>query len=226
MNEVRDRARLVDASAFDGRGVTAIVPRANIEAVLSSPDGPPELVLDVERRAGDEVEAHTLRIEWEAKELEELLRTTSGDRVTLVLDSAELERALDDDVEAHGLREAAAVFAVAVTTAAAATAGVAKAGPTPSIVHDGGGAAGAPIVAVTKPAGPAGMTPQQIVDAVGQNAPSSGQVAQNNEASGGGFSISAPDPATAGIIAGGVALTIAAAAFTVRGRRPQTGHLA
>src|SRR5262249_50214759 len=58
-DEVRDRARLVDASAFDGRGMTATVPRAEIEGALGSSDGPPELVLDIERRAGDEVEART-----------------------------------------------------------------------------------------------------------------------------------------------------------------------
>jgi hypothetical protein len=80
--------------------------------------------------------------------------------------------------------------------------------------------------------GPVGMTPAQIVDAAGgapqqvSDAASSGPVAQTPEASGGGFSISAPDPTTTGIIAGGVALMITAAAFTVRGRRPQTGHLA
>ena len=44
MDESRDRARLVDATAFDGRGVTATVARADIEGVLASPDGPPELV--------------------------------------------------------------------------------------------------------------------------------------------------------------------------------------
>jgi hypothetical protein len=226
MNEVRDRARLVDASAFEGRGVAATVPRANIETVLSSVDGPPELVLDVERRSGDEVEGHTLRIEWDSKELEELLRTTSGDQVTLVLDRAELERALDEDVEAHGLREAAAVFAVAITTAAAG-AGIASAAATPSAVHDGGGAVDStPIVGVAKPTGPVGMTPQQIVDAAGQNVASGGQTAQRNEPSGGGFSISAPDPTTTGIIAGGLALTIVGAAFTVRSRRPQAGRLA
>jgi hypothetical protein len=262
------------------------------------------------------------RIEWDAKELQELLRTRSGDQVTLVLDSAELERAIDADVEAHGLREAAAVFAVAIATAGAG-AGIASAGASPSIVHDGGGASGTPIVMVSDAgsggydttvaqsdanmvqvagasqqapemvsdaalsgapqqgpqvvsdtalsgdtsgaqtaataqsdsnmmqvaaasqtgetpqlvsdaatSGPEGLTPAQIVEAAGvppemvSDAASSGPVAQAPEASGGGFSISAPDPTTTGIIAGGVALTIAAAAFTVRGRRPQTGHLA
>jgi hypothetical protein len=318
MNEVRDRARLVDASAFDGRGIAATVPRADIEAVLASADGPPELVLGVERRGDGESEGHTLRIEWDPQDLQELLRGTSGDEVTLVLDSDELAKAIDDDVEAHGLREAAAVFAIAVTTAAAATAGVGRAGPMPSIVTDGGGgvstpitmvsdagssgpaaqsaaqqapqlvsdaalsgasqsqagpqlvsdaalsgasveasaasqsqagpqlvsdaalsgastseaAAGPQIVSDAATTGPVGLTPQQIVDAatgppqVVSDAASSGPVAQAPESSGGGFSISAPDPTTTGIIAGGLALMITAAAFTIRGRRPEAGHFA
>jgi hypothetical protein len=312
MNEVRDKARLVDASAFDGRGVTATVPRANVEAVLASPEGPPELVLEVQRRAGDEIEDHTFRMEWDPKELEELLRASSGDNVTLVLDSAELEKAIDADVEAHGLREAAAVFAVAITAAAGATAGVAKAGPTIGAVHDGGGAVSSPITMVSDAgsggyvapqqgpqmvsdsassgvtetpqvasdaglsgqasgaqmaaqaaanqaeqgpqivsdaassgvtetpqivsdaasSGPVGLTPAEIVAAAGvppqmvSDAASSGPVAQAPDSSGGGFSISAPDPTTGGIIAGAVALMIVAAAFTVRGRHPQAGHFA
>ena len=156
MDEVRDRARLVDASAFDGRGVTATVPRADIESVLASADGPPELVLDVQRREGDEVEAHTLRIEWDPKELEELLRTTSGEQVDLVLDRDELERAIQDDVEAHGLREKAAIFAVAVVAAGGAGAGAAFAGPSTSIVTDGGGASGTTPIEMVSDAGSGG----------------------------------------------------------------------
>src|SRR5690349_7887256 len=105
MNEVRDRARLVDASAFDGRGVTVTVPRNEIEAVLASADGPPELLLDIERRDGSEVEAHQIRIEWDPRELEALLQRTPSDDVMFMLDGEELEKAIDADVEAHGLRE-------------------------------------------------------------------------------------------------------------------------
>lgn len=295
MDEVRDRARLVDESAFGGRGVTATVPRSDIEGVLASVDGPPELVLDVQRREGDEVEAHTLRIEWDPKELEKLLRTTSGDQVDLILDRDELERAMREDVEAHGLREKAAVFAVAAVAAGGAAAGVAKAGPT--IVTDGGGAGPAPIEMVSDaalsgpapiqaaaqspelvsdaalsgpstPASPASapelvsdaatsgpapiqaaaqspelvsdsalsgpretpMTPQQIIDAAApppemvSDAALSGPVAQPEATGGGGWDISAPDPTTTGIVAGGIALMITAAGFAVRGQRRQVGH--
>jgi hypothetical protein len=153
MDEVRDRARLVDATAFDGRGIATTVPRAEIEGVLGSTDGPPELVLDIERRGGDEVEAHTFRLEWDRKELEELLKATSGDNVTLVLDREELARAIDEDVEAHGLRETAAVFAVAATAAASAAVGNATAA---NIVHDGGGASGAAPIEMVSDAGSGG----------------------------------------------------------------------
>jgi hypothetical protein len=155
MDEVRDRARLVDASAFDGRGVTATVPRADIEGVLASADGPPELVLDIERRGGEEVEAHTFRLEWDPKELEQLLQTTSGDNVTLVLDREELERALDEDVEAHGLRETAAIFAVAATAVASAAVGSGVANAA-YVVHDGGGASGAAPIEMVSDAGSGG----------------------------------------------------------------------
>jgi hypothetical protein len=148
MDELRDRARLVDASAFDDRGVTATVPRAEIESVLASADGPPELVLDIERRGGDEVEERTFRLEWDPKELEQLLQTTSGDSVTLVLDRKELERVIDEDVEAHGLRETAAVFAVAATAAASAAVGHA-ATANAATVHDGGGGGPTPIAMVS-----------------------------------------------------------------------------
>jgi hypothetical protein len=295
MDEVRDRARLVDASTFDGRGVTATVPRADIEGVLASVDGPPELVLDIERREGADVEAHTLRIEWDPKELEEVLRTASGDQVTLVLDREQLERAMQEDVEAHGLREKAALFAVAAVAGGGLGTGIASASTGPSIVTDGGGPSGATPIAMVGDAASGGgytapaanpqlvadsalsgpvqqaqaaspelvadsalsgpvqqaqaespqlvadsalsgpveqpMTPQQIVDAAAgppqmvSDAASSGPVTQAAESSGGGgWDISAPDPTTTGIIAGGVALMVTAAGFVVRGQRRQVGH--
>ena len=54
MQEVLDTARLVDAGAVAGRGIAATVPRSEIEDVLRSEDGSPELVLDLVRGgAGD-----------------------------------------------------------------------------------------------------------------------------------------------------------------------------
>jgi hypothetical protein len=117
MQEVRDRVRLVDASEIGTREIQATVPRAEIEDVLKSKDGDPELVIDVTR--GDAADSRTLRLAWDQGELEELLRKADGDNVTLAFNGSELERALEADVEAHGLREAAVVLAVAATTAAA-----------------------------------------------------------------------------------------------------------
>ena len=120
MQEVLDRARLADASEIGARGIQATVSRGEIEDVLKSKDGDPELVLDVTR--GGESETSTLRFVWDAAELEQLLKQADGDNVTLMFDSSELERALEDDVTAHGLREAALVLAVAATTAASGAA--------------------------------------------------------------------------------------------------------
>ena len=294
MDEVRDRARLVDATAFDGRGVTATVPRAEIEGVLASADGPPELVLDVQRREGDEVEAHTLRIEWDPKELEELLRTTSDEQVTLVLDRDELERAIQAEVEAHGLREKAAVFGVAAIAAASVGTSSAFAGHNAPYATGGGGASSIEMVSDAASSGPSTtgsemtaaqsdqnmlqvaaasqsaaegpelvtdastsgpvplqasaqspelvsdsalsgpketpMTAQQIADAAApppemvSDAALSGPVAQPEASGGGGWDISAPDPTTTGIIAGGIALMITGAGFAIRGQRRQVGH--
>ena len=120
MQEVLDRARLADASEIGARGIQATVSRGEIEDVLKSKDGDPELVLDVTR--GGESETSTLRLVWDAGELEQLLKQADGDNVTLMFDGSELERALEDDVAAHGLREVALVLAVAATTAASGAA--------------------------------------------------------------------------------------------------------
>ena len=124
MQEVRDRVRLVDASEIGAREIRATFPRAEIQDVLASKDGEPELVIDVTR--GGEAEAHTLRLACDPGELEELLRKADGENVTLAFNGSELEQALEDDVAAHGLREAAVVLAVAATTAVAG-AGIAQA---------------------------------------------------------------------------------------------------
>jgi hypothetical protein len=116
MHQVQDRVRLVDASEIGARGIGATVPRSEILDVLQSKDGDPELVIDVIR--GDEP-AQTLRLAWDPAELENLLQGTDGESVGFAFDSSELERLLEDDVAAHGLREAAVVLAVAATTAVA-----------------------------------------------------------------------------------------------------------
>src|SRR5204863_5879222 len=131
MEAIHDKARLVDAAAFDQgtRAITATVPRSEIEDVLGE-GGQPELTIQLTRRNGDE-HTRTLAIDWDPKDLEELLRQASGDSVTLVFNGDELESAFGSDVEAHGIREAAATFAVmaAVAAASASHAAAAPLGP-------------------------------------------------------------------------------------------------
>jgi hypothetical protein len=128
MHEVHDRVRLVDASEIGVREIRATVPRGEIQDVLAAKDGYPELVIDVTH--GDEA-AQTLRLAWDPAQLEDLLRHADGDSVGLAFDGSELERLLEEDVEAHGLREAAAVLAVAATTVAGG-AGIAQASTVPA----------------------------------------------------------------------------------------------
>jgi hypothetical protein len=261
MQEVRDRVRLVDASEIGARGIQATVPRAEIRDVLSSKDGEPELVIDV-TRAG-EAEAHTLRLAWDPGELEELLRKADGDNVTLAFNGSELEQALEDDVAAHGLREAAVVLAVAATTAAAG-AGVAQAaqvtaaapGTTSAVVSE---REWPQAVQQSTGASPGQVSEREWPQAVGgtaaeSSAPASasqgvvserewpqavqqstgaspGQVSEREwpqAVSGAAAQSAAPAPtstsavsdaATAGAVAGGAALLIAAAGFTVRRHR-------
>ena len=172
MQEVLDTARLVDAGAVAGRGIAATVPRSEIEDVLRSEDGSPELVLDLVRGGAGDVEAHSLRLAWDPSELEELLRRSEGDEVTLLFDGVELEKVFDDmDVEAHGIRERAVVLAVAAAAVAGGTASHASAYPL--IGAGGGGSSAAPIAMVSDSASSGPVTPIAMVS----DAASSGPVA-------------------------------------------------
>jgi hypothetical protein len=160
MPETSSKARLVEPGALEpGSGITTTLPRKEIEDALRA-DEPPELFLDVARgRNGGaaDVEAHTIRVEWDRRDLEELLRTTTDEDVALTFDRSELEQALEEaDVEGHGLREKAVVLTVAAS-AAAAIAGHASARP----MTDAGGsvATPAPIEQVSD-AATAGQTDQ------------------------------------------------------------------
>ena len=118
MDYATGTARLVEPGNLEGRGVAAVLDRSEIEQALRSKEST-ELILDVARQ-GD-VEAHTLGVRWDPPDLEEVLRTTEGDRIAIAFDRVELQDALSDaDVEGHGLREKALVLSVAVATATAA----------------------------------------------------------------------------------------------------------
>ena len=139
--DVQSKARLVETPPSAERGVTATLSRSDIEETLKSADGSALLVLDISRRRGDEgdVEAHTLEVELEKPDLEEILRTAPGDAIELRFDGTELEQALESDVDAHGLRQKALILSVAAATAAG-VAGQARAMP---VVEGGGGATAA-----------------------------------------------------------------------------------
>jgi len=140
--EVQSKARLVETPPSAERGVTATLSRSEIEDTLKA-GTPALLVLDIARR-GDEgdVEAHTIEVEVDKPDLEEILRTSTGDAIELKFDGTELEQALDADVDAHGLRQKALILSVAAATAAG-VAGHASAMP----VVEGGGSATSAITA-------------------------------------------------------------------------------
>ena len=153
--------RLVEGVPFDlaTRGVTAALRRSDIEEAARSADGPAELLLDVTRGEGADVQAHTLAVEWSRADLEQLLRDAdTANDVTIAFDHDEMAAAMDAeaDVEAHGLREKALIFTV-VAVSAASTAGIAQARPTPGPVGDTTGAsAPAPVQAPATTVGGAG----------------------------------------------------------------------
>jgi hypothetical protein len=125
------------------RSLVAAVPRDEVEKALRT-DAPVDLLLDIERVAadGEGREIQRLALAWEPQDLERLLTTTSGDEVSLTFDEEELRRLLDEDVEAHGMREKLAVLSV-VAGIAAAGAGSAAA----AVAPDGGSAASTPAAA-------------------------------------------------------------------------------
>jgi hypothetical protein len=131
MDEVSARAMLGDFPADGGPPALTTIPRREVEEALRAADGPPDLVLDVTRYAGEgdarTAETGKVSIAWTRQDLEELLRKTDSDSVTLAFDAEALTRAFEGEVEAHGIRELGAVLAIAV--AAGSAAGVAAAQP-------------------------------------------------------------------------------------------------
>jgi hypothetical protein len=151
MEETRGTVRLVEGAPFDvaTRGVTATLRRSDIEQAARSGDEPAELLLDVRRGQGTDVEAHSLAVEWSQADLDRLLREAeAAEEVTIAFDGDEMAAAIDAqvDVEAHGLREKAVVLTV-VAVSALSTAGVAQAMP----YTGSGGAAGVPVASVVAP---------------------------------------------------------------------------
>ena len=128
------------------RAVTTIVPRQQITAILEDPDAEPELYLRITGDGLDEEDENVIGMRWSRDDLEQLLNKGEGDGVVLTFDRDELASALFDDVEAHGMRERAAVFAVVAAGALGTGAGIANAMPS--------GEDGGPVVTNVAPAVP------------------------------------------------------------------------
>ena len=243
--EVASRtAELVDVRDF-ADGVTATIPRSEFEAALAS-DEPAELFLEVTQpEEGAKGETRDVGIAWSREKLERLLEQTSGPTITLAFDRDELERILAGDVEAHGLREKAAILTVAAVAAAggAATAsaydeaGLTARGITPSYVavHDEATLAERGIEATSvsghdeatlaargvEPA-PVAASHDEATLAARGIAPAEPGTSTGD----GGFSVDVPfEASTAAAVGGGLAglgLLITAAGFAVR--RQRTTH--
>ncbi len=142
MQELDAQATVVDAGGISG-GLTTTIARSDVQTALAESELPP-LVLDIRR--GDE--SNSVALTWKRDDLERLLGEATGDQIQLTFDSAAIEQAFDD-VEAHGVREKAAIIAVAVA-GAAAFAGGASAMP---MGADAGPSAATPVAL----AGPSGV---------------------------------------------------------------------
>jgi hypothetical protein len=111
------------------RAVATIVPREEITAVLQDPDSDPALYLRISGGGfGESDDSNVIAMSWSRAELEQLLEQATGDQIVLTFDRDELAGALGD-VEAHGLRERALVFAVAAAGALGTGVGIANAMP-------------------------------------------------------------------------------------------------
>jgi hypothetical protein len=145
MDERRGTIRLADPSGSEARGLVTTVPRAQVEEALHL-DEPVDLLLDIERSTGGEGrEKRRLALAWEREDLERMLENDGSD-ITLTFDEAELQQLLDEDVEAHGMRERLAVLTVVAAGIAAAGAGSALASPNSG---DGSLAGGTAVPAAT-----------------------------------------------------------------------------
>jgi hypothetical protein len=101
--------------------ISTTVSRVEVADALHNEE--PELFLDLDR--GDE--HATIGITWSHDELEKLLeRASGGEDIVFTFDRDELT-SMFDEVEAHGLREKALVFTVAVAGALGSSAAIANA---------------------------------------------------------------------------------------------------
>jgi hypothetical protein len=121
MDEISTKVKLVDA-ATAAPGLMVTLPRAEVDEALAGEDEL-ELLLDVVRATNGDKEQRRVAAAWERADLEKLAGMTSGEGVSLMIDSESLEQAFDADVEAHGVRETALALSIAAVTAGATIGG-------------------------------------------------------------------------------------------------------
>lgn len=146
MDEASGAVRLVEPQRdSEARGLAAMIGREEVEEALRLKE-PVDLLLDVERVSGDGGrETQRVALAWKTEELEQLLASSPADELPISFDEAELRRLLDEDVEAHGMRDKLAVITVVAGMAAAGAGAAAGAIPR----DDGGAVAKAPVAAAT-----------------------------------------------------------------------------
>ncbi len=211
MDERSGTIRLLDSRESEANGLVTTISRTEVEKALH--EGPVDLLLDVERVAadGEARESDRIALAWEPEDLERLLSTSSAEQITLTFDETEIRLLLDEDVDAHGMREKLAVLTV-VAGMAAAGAGTAAAMYPAS--EGGGSSAGTPAAAVapaseistglgTAPAAADRATASEVSSGLGnQSAPAQANLASASEISTGiaGETPAAPAEISTGVV--------------------------
>ena len=216
MDDLRTRAKLVtiDAASVGADSIGTVVSRAEVAETAARGEFPATLLLDLDRlesEDGGEVTARArVAVDWDEDTLDQLLASTEYDEIALWFDSRELAQAFDE-VEAHGLREKAAVLAV---TAAAAGAAVTPASA--RTVEAAVGSSHATASSVSSQA-PAVQPPMGVQRGQQMNQDISSAQAPSTVSS--GSEVSTPSTGEIAAIAAGAALLISAAGFGVARRR-------
>ena len=124
MDDLRTRAELVAFDPARAGAVGTVISRAEIAETAARGEFPATLLLDLDRfdsADGGEVTAHaTVALDWDKATLDQLLASTEADEIGLWFDERELAVVFEEgEVEGHGLRQRAAIFAVAAAAASA-----------------------------------------------------------------------------------------------------------
>jgi hypothetical protein len=215
MDDLRTRAQLVDPDRAGAIGT--VIPRAEIEEAAAGAEFPATLLLELERIEPENGGEARVAVDWDQETLEQLLASTEEQEIGLWFDERELSLAFDD-VEGHGLREKAAVLAVAVAAAGVSTTpAFARMASEPGGDGTVAGAAAGTVASVSRP-NPAGDKAAVMAGAERalQQSQSLGSGQATVTSSSGGSTLSTGE--LAGAIGGGL-LLISAAGFGVARKR-------